>query len=162
MKKTLLLTSALAALVATGCKKSPDVTRGQSAETTSEQMEKAKAATGEVAQQIQDYPFAQKTEFIAKMQAELVELNRAVDELSTKVENSSDAVKAEARPQLAALREQAKQLNRQLEDIARATPSTWNTIKADADKTYTALKDGVTRSRQWLSDKIAPDVETKK
>lgn len=156
MKKILLITSALAALAFTGCKRSEDVTRGQSAETTSEAMDRAQAATNDVAKQIQGYAFEQRTEFVAKMQAELTALNRSIDELDAKVEKSSAAVKAEARPQLAALREQSKQLSKQLEAVTNATPSTWNAIKADSEKAYMALKDGVNRSRQWVSDKIAP------
>lgn len=149
MKNKLLIMSLLAAALAMGCK--PSTT-----ETTRQQLDKAQAATKDAAQQMQDYAFAQKTEFVAKMQTQLAELNRSLDELSATIKKSSDTVKAEATPKLAALREQATQLTKQLDKVTHATPSTWSSIKAESEKAYAALKDGLAQSRQWVSDKIAP------
>jgi predicted nucleic acid-binding Zn-ribbon protein len=132
-----------------GCK--PSTT-----ETTRQQLDKAQAATKNAAQQMQDYTFAQKAEFVAKMQTQLAELNRNLDELSAAIEKSSDKVKAEATPKLVALRAQATELTKQLDKITNATSSTWSSIKAESEKVYAALKAGLAQSRQWLSDKIAP------
>ena len=54
------------------------------------------------------------------------------------------------------MREQSAQLKKQLGTVTNATSSTWSGIKADSEKAYTALKDGVAKSRQWVSEKIAP------
>ena len=149
MKNILLITFLLAAAFSMSCKPSTK-------ETTAQQLDKAQAETKALAQQVRDYTFAQKAEFVTAMQAQLADLNRNLDELSAKIEKSSEAVKADAKPKLAALREQAAQLNKRLDEVTNATESTWGTIKADFEKAYADLKDGFAQSRQWLSDKIAP------
>jgi tetrahydromethanopterin S-methyltransferase subunit G len=149
MKNILFITTIIAAAFVVGCKPSTQ-------ETTAQQLDKAQAETKAAAQQMRDYTFAQKAEFVTAMQAQLADLNRNLDELSAKIEKSSEAVKADAMPKLAALRDQATQLTKRLDDVTNATESTWGTIKADFEKAYAGLKDGFAQSRQWLSDKIAP------
>jgi ElaB/YqjD/DUF883 family membrane-anchored ribosome-binding protein len=90
------------------------------------------------------------------MQGQLDALNKDLDELSAKIDSSSDAVKAEAKPKLQALRDQAAQLNKQLDDAKNATESTWDSVKAGFTKAYDATKNGFNEARQWVSDKIAP------
>jgi len=105
---------------------------------------------------MKDYAYAQKDEFVAKMQVQLAEINRDLDELSVKVEKSSEAAKAEWKPKLETLRDQAERLNKQLDQAKNATESTWNEVKSGARKAYDELKDGFQKARQWASDKIAP------
>ena len=124
--------------------------------TTSQQLDKVQAETKEAAQDLKDYPYAQKTEFVAKMQSQLTEINRELDQLSAKIEKSSDAARAEAKPKLQALREKADQLGKQLEEVKNSTESTWDSVKAGSAKAYSELKDSFQQARQWVSDKIAP------
>ena len=145
--KTLLLTFLSVAAFAVGCNKE---------QTTSQQLDKVQAETKQAAQDMKDYTFAQKAEFVEKMQGQLAELNRDLDQLAAKIESSSDAVKAEAKPKLQVLREQAAQLNKQLEEARNATESTWDSVKNGFKKAYEATKDGINQARQWVSDKIAP------
>jgi hypothetical protein len=90
------------------------------------------------------------------MQAQLDALNKDLDQLSTKIQNSSHAVKVEASPKFQALRNEATQLNQQLENVRNATESTWDSVKATSKKAFDSLKAGFQQSRQWVSDKIAP------
>jgi len=122
----------------------------------SDQMEKVKTEAKAVAGDMKDYTFAQKSEFVTKMQAQLDTLNKDLDQLSAKIEKSSDTVKADARPKLQALRDQARQLNQQLENARNATDSTWESVKLASQKSLDAVKDGFQKSRQWASEKIAP------
>jgi len=145
--QTLVITLLSAAVFAVGCNKE---------QTTSQQIDKVQAETKQAAQDMKDYAFAQKAEFVEKMQGQLAELNKDLDQLAAKIESSSDAVKAEANPKLRALREQAIQLTRQLEDARNATESTWESVKAGSRKAYNELKDGFNQARQWMSEKIAP------
>ena len=46
------------------------------------------------------------------MQSQLAEINRDLDQLSAKIEKSSDAVKAEAKPKFEALRKPSGQLKK--------------------------------------------------
>jgi methyl-accepting chemotaxis protein len=145
--KTLLLTFLSVAAFTVGCNK---------AETTSQQIDKVQEKTAEAAQDMKDYTFAEKAEFVKQMQGQLDSLNRDLDQLAATIEKSSDAVKAEAKPKLQALRDQAAQLNKQLDEARNATESTWDSVKSGTKKAYDALKEGFQQSRQWLSDKIAP------
>ena len=115
-----------------------------------------KKETKAAAEDMKDYAFAQKDEFVAKMQVQLAEINRDLDELSVKVEKSSETAKAEWKPKLQALRDQAERLNKQLDQAKNATESTWNEVKSGARKAYDELKDGFQKARQWVSEKIAP------
>ena len=148
MKNTTLFLALLSlAALAVGCDK---------AQTTSQQLDKVKTETTQAAQDMKDYTFAQKAEFVKDMQAQLDALNQDLDQLSAKIDSSSDAVKAEAKPKLQALRDQAAQLNKQLDGAKNATESTWDSVKSGFSKAYDATKDGFNQARQWLSDKIAP------
>jgi ElaB/YqjD/DUF883 family membrane-anchored ribosome-binding protein len=145
--KTLVITLLSIAAFAVGCKKE---------QTTSQQIENVKTETKQAAQDMKDYTFAQKAEFVKQMQSQLDDLNRDLDQLAAKIDSSSDAVKAEAQPKLQALRDQAARLNKQLDDARNATESTWDSVKTGFQKAYDATKDGFNQARQWVSDKIAP------
>jgi ElaB/YqjD/DUF883 family membrane-anchored ribosome-binding protein len=145
--KTLVITFLSIAAFAVGCNKE---------QTTTQQIENVKTETKQAAQDMKDYTFAQKDEFVKTMQVQLDALNKDLDQLAAKIESSSDAVKAEAKPKLQALRDQAAQLNKQLDDAKNATESTWDSVKAGFQKAYDATKDGFNQARQWVSDKIAP------
>ncbi len=145
--KQLLITLLAAATCVVGCDKE---------KTTAEQMDKISTETKAAAQDMRDYTYAQKAEFVKEMQTQLTALDQDLEKLSAKIESSSEAVKAEAKPKLQALREQASELNRSLDDVKNATESTWDSVKAGSKKAYESLKDGFQKARQWTSDKIAP------
>ena len=144
---TLAVTVLAVAAFAVGCGKQ---------ETATQQIEKVQTETKQAAQDMKDYTYAQKAEFVKAMQAQLDALNKDLDQLAAKIDKSSDAVKAEAKPKLQALRDQAAQLNKQLDDAKNATESTWDSVKAGFTKAYDATKDAFNSARQWVSDKIAP------
>ena len=145
--KTLLITLMSVAAFAVGCSKE---------EATSQQVDKVQTETKQATADMKDYTFAQKAEFVTAMQAQLTALNQDLDKLSAKIDSSSDAIKAEAKPKLQALRDQAAQLNQQLADAQNATESTWDSVKATSQKAYDALAKGFSEARQWVSDKVAP------
>jgi hypothetical protein len=148
MKQTfLVIICCVIAALAIGCNQEP---------TTSQQLEKVKTESQTAAQNMKDYTFAQKADFVAAMQGQLDALNKDLDQLSARVEKGSDTAKAEAKPKLQALRDQAARLNSQLEDARNATEPTWDRVKAGFQKGYGDFKDGFTQARQWVSDKVAP------
>ena len=148
--KTLAVTVLSIAAFAVGCNKET------SSPPVSEQVETIKTETKQAAQDMKDYTFAQKAEFVKAMQAQLDALNKDLDQLAAKIDKSSDAFKAEAKPKLQALRDQAGQLNKQLDEARNATESTWDSVKSGFSKAYDATKNGFNQARQWVSDKIAP------
>jgi hypothetical protein len=91
--KVLALLFVAAAAFVVGCNKEP---------TTSQQLDQIQADTKKAAQDMKDYTFAQKAEFVAKMQGQLDEINRDLDQLAAKIEKANDAAKAEANPKLQA------------------------------------------------------------
>jgi hypothetical protein len=145
----LVITFAAITVFAAGCKPAEE-------QSTAQQIDKVKTETKADAQEMKDYAFAQKAEFVAKMQVQLDALKKDTEALSAKIESSSDAVKADAKPKLQALRDQAAGLNKQLDEARNATESTWDSIKTGSEKAYDALKDDFQQARQWASDKIAP------
>jgi cytochrome c556 len=148
MKYTNLLVALLIfSALGVGCDKEP---------TTSQQLDKVQAETKSAALEMKDYTYAQKDTFVASMQTQLSALNRDLDQLSAKVEKSSDTAKTEAKPKLQALRDQANKLNQQLDKAKNATESTWDDVKSGAKKAYNELADGFQKASQWVSDKIAP------
>jgi len=71
--------------------------------TTTQRFEKVQTKTEEAARDMKDYTYAQKAEFTEYMQIQLTGINKELDQLAAKIEKSSDAAKAEARPKLQAL-----------------------------------------------------------
>ncbi|HWV99775.1 MAG TPA: hypothetical protein VNZ64_08805 [Candidatus Acidoferrum sp.] len=145
--KTLVITFLSAATFLVGCNQEP---------TTSQQFDKVQSETKQAAQDMKNYTYAQKSAFVESMQTQLAALNADLDQLSAKVEKSSDTVKAEAKPKLQALRDQTGQLNKQLDEVKNATESTWDSVKSGFNKAYDSSKDGFQQARQWVSDKVAP------
>jgi chromosome segregation ATPase len=150
MKNTLLAITFIAiAACAVGCKPSDD-------NSTSQQLDKVKTETKADTREMKDYAYAQRADFVATMQGQLDALNKDIDALSAKIDGSSDAVKADAKPKLQALRDEAAGLHKQLDEARNATESTWDSVKATSNKAYNGLKDDFQQARQWASDKIAP------
>jgi cytochrome c556 len=145
--QNLLITLLAVGAFAVGCNKE---------QTTSQQLDKAQAETKQAAQDMKDYTYAQKSEFVATMQGQLAALNQDLDQLSAKVDKASDAVKAEAKPKLQVLRDQTAQLNKQLDEAKNATESTWDSVKGGFKKAFESSKEGFQQARQWVSDKLAP------
>jgi chromosome segregation ATPase len=138
-----------AILLVAGCDKPADQTNAQ-------QMDKVSQDTKAAAQDLKDYTYAQKTEFIAKMRAQSAEIHTDLDQLAAKIDRASDKAKADAQPKLQALRDQVAKLDKQIDDAKDASESTWNDVKSGFKKGYGEVKDGFTQARQWVSDKIAP------
>jgi frataxin-like iron-binding protein CyaY len=145
--KPLLITFLAVATFAVACDKE---------KTASQQIETIKAETKAAAQDMKDYTFAQKAEFVTYVQGQLSTLDTDLDKLAAKIEKSSDAVKADAKPKLQALREQTANMKQQLIDSQNATETTWESVKTASKKTWGSLSASFTEARQWASDKIAP------
>ena len=145
--KTLGITFLSVVAFAVGCNQDP---------TTSQQIDKAKTETAAATQDMKGYAFAQKTEFVTKMQGQLDALNKDLDQLSARIQSSSDAIKTEAQPKLQALRDQSAELTKRLDTVRSATESTWESVKATSQTAFDSAKDGFQQARQWLSDKVQP------
>jgi chromosome segregation ATPase len=113
------------------------------------QLDVAKTETKEAAQAVKDYAYAQKKSELADIQEEL-------DKLSARVDKSSGAAKADAKTRLDAVGKKWAEAKKQLARAESATESTWDDVKGGVKKSYGELKDSMDKTRQWLSEKIAP------
>jgi phage host-nuclease inhibitor protein Gam len=110
----------------------------------------------DASQDMKEYNFSEKDEFVRKMQIQMDDINRELDQLSMKIEKSDVATQTEDRPKLKALRDQMLVLNQQLEKAKTADATAWEDIKSGMKKGYADLKTGIVNARQWASEKIAP------
>lgn len=154
----LMITFLLAAGLAAGC----TPTEGNASEgpveiePASPEREKVKEETKEAVQAMQDYTYAQKTEFVAETQKELAEIQTQLDRLAARVDRSKGATKADAKNRLDAVREKWARAKQQLDLAESATEATWNDVKRGLQKSRDELMESFENSRQWLSDKIEP------
>lgn len=123
-----VLTLISLSLVAVGCKEPAEAT-ASNAKATSQQMDKLTKDTKTATQEMRDYAYTQKTEFIATMRTQSAELHKGLEELAAKVEKAGDKAKAEAQPKLQALREQTARLDQQIDAAEHATEPAWNEVK---------------------------------
>jgi hypothetical protein len=108
------------------------------------------------AQGLDDAPFAQREAFVARMRLQLDRLNADLDGLSHQVEQARGTAQAEAAARLAALRTQSLEVEQRLQGSSASDASGWNDFKSGIRTGYGELTQGITTTRQWLSDQIAP------
>ncbi len=125
-------------------------------ESTAVQLDKVKKETKEAAQAIQDYTFAQKADFVDKMEQKLRDIQEEMDRLSAKVDESGAEARADAKDQLEAARENWDQAKKQLDKAVDATESTWDDVKGAFQDAYHGLEESFEKTRNWLSAKIEP------
>ena len=143
-------------ILTVGCKPAAENSAAENRTATAAQFDKVTKETKEATQDLKDYAYAQKALFVETMKSQLAVINKDLDELSAKIEKSSDAAKAEAKPKLQALKDQAAKLGQKLGEAQSASESTWNDVKAAFKKGYGELADGFQQARRWASDKLAP------
>jgi Skp family chaperone for outer membrane proteins len=159
MRHTLLVTAVfITGALAVGCtsKDRKPAVASKPGETAAAHLDRAKAETKEAAQAMRDYAYAEKTEFADKMKKELVSIQEELDRLGAKVDRASGAAKADAKVKLETVREKWAQAKKQLDQAESATESSWDDVKNGFKQSYVDLKDSFAKTRQWLSDKIAP------
>jgi hypothetical protein len=115
----------------------------------------APAGSGQT-KDLSSYTYEKKEEFMSTMKAQLDKLNGDIEDLSAKIDKSSDASKADAKVKLQALRDRAAKLGDLIGKSQDATADTWEKVKSDVSSGYDDLQKSLTDARQWLSDKIAP------
>jgi hypothetical protein len=152
------VSSSAAAALVVGCKATADKPSSGTPQDSASafQLGKAKAAMVEATQAMEDYAYARKAEFVAKMNKDLGVLQDDVNLLAAKADSAGGAAKADAKARLVAVREKWAKTKQQIDQAENATESTWNDVKSSVKESYAGLKDSVDTTRQWLSEKIAP------
>ena len=153
-----LLSALLIAGLSGGCSE-PDgapTAAPASGATPAGDFEHAKAQTKEATEAIADYAYAQKSEFVDRMAGELRDIEKELDELAAKVDQSSDEASSDAKARLQTAREKWTEAKQRLDQAERATESDWDEVMRSFDASWSALQDDVGKARRWLSDQIAP------
>jgi len=150
--KRIIITFFSVAAFAVGCK--PTDSQPPANNPPSPQLDQVKKETKEALQVTKAYAYAQKAEFVEAMKVELAALDKEIEALADKIENSSDTTKEEAKAKLQAIRAKTAELNKELDGVKDASESTWEDVKAGFKKGYDEAKDAFNQARQWLSDKI--------
>ena len=145
LQHLVLVLSAAAGAAMFGCTSAPDQATGSAP---------ANANSAPAAEP--SYPYSRKEEFTTFMKTNLDKLNQEIEQLAAKISTLSAAAQADAKEKLQALREQAQRLGQHFDKVQNASAGSWDAAKADMSKAYDDLKAGITKARQWLSEKIAP------
>jgi archaellum component FlaC len=103
-------------------------------------LQNAKADAKAAVENLSDYTYAQKEAFVQKMRDNLADLKKEIDDLGTKISQSTDEVKAAAKPKLEALDDQFDKLKAKLDNAEDATEDTWDNIKVGIKQSYDDLK----------------------
>jgi len=146
----------VAAALTAGCKSPTSQPAVGTQPASAVQLDKAKVATAEAAQAMEDYAFARKAEFVAKMKSELAATQEEIDRLAARIESTSGAAKDDAMAKLVLVTEKWTKTKQQLNQAENATESTWNDVKKGFKESYANVKDSIAATRLWLSEKIAP------
>jgi hypothetical protein len=145
-----------AAAIGVGCKPTDSQTSTNQTSAPPADIEQVRRETREALKAANNYAYAQRQEFAAKMKTELEGLKQEMDELAANIKKSNAATKDEAAPKLRSLQEKSDKLNERMEEVKSATESTWDEIKTGARKGADELKESIKQARQWLSEKLAP------
>ncbi|MBI5546116.1 MAG: hypothetical protein HY901_19670 [Deltaproteobacteria bacterium] len=112
--------------------------------------------TEESMQAMQDYAYTQRAAFLAQMRRELTEVQQELDQLDAAIDRSGGVASADAKARLEVVRETWAQAKLKLDHAESATESTWDEVKGGFRRAHGELKDSFEKTRQWLSDKLAP------
>ena len=107
----------------------------------------------QTAEDLKDYTYPQKGEFITKMMAARNDLNQQLIKISAKIDRGY-AVKAEAQPKLDALRTQVAQLDAIMDKTMIASEGTWDQVKIEAQSAYETTKQAVQDVGQWVDAQV--------
>lgn len=124
---------------------------------TVEQMDRGSQMSEDQWQEIQEYRFEQREQYIEGMEERIAQLHRDIDQLEVDLADSSESVRAAARPKLTSLRHESSELSDRLENARNAEASTWDEIQSGIADGYDATVDGIRSARQWTSEAIAPE-----
>lgn len=100
-------------------------------------------------QAITGYTYDKKDAFVASASADVDAVDQKITELSDKVANASDSVKASAQAQLQDLNAKRAVLGQKLDDVKNSTEANWNDAKTGFKSSYEDVKDSLKQT--WRS-----------
>jgi hypothetical protein len=123
---------------------------------TKKKKEVAKEKVSEAKEAVTDYAYTQKDEFVSKMKLELAGFKNDLAELDQKVKETTGTMKTEAENKILKIKLDVKKLNKRIENVKNSSESEWDGMKNKFKDSMSDAKESIAKSRQWLSEKIAP------
>lgn len=104
-----------------------------------------------------NYTYSQKDIFIDDKTNALVKIQKEVDMLTVRLDNSKIKTNAEANQKLDALLDELQQTKTDIEELQNADESKWEEAKTNFNNTNSNLKSSLAETSQWLNEKIEPE-----
>ena len=87
-----------------------------------------------------NYAAQNKDQFVASMETKMKELDRKIDELSSKGETLAADAKSDANKALDSLREERTQLRQKFDELKKSSQDTWKDVKAGCESAMKELE----------------------
>ena len=121
-----------------------------------ERLEALKEKVDDLNQDVSDYSYAQKEEFVNKMEKELARLKKDIIALEEKAKETDGSAKTEAQTRIQEIKDGTKELEKKVSMLKDATEDKWEDIKVKFNESMDDVKEAIEKSRTWISEKIAP------
>ena len=108
--------------------------------------EKATKETKDSAEASKDYAARKKAEYQKKIESQLDEFSRGIDELKMKAEQSGAKAKAELNKEIAALEQQKEVVSKKLSELQSSGAEAWEYFKSRVDSAMKELKKSYDRT----------------
>jgi len=103
-----------------------------------------------------DYSYFQREEFVKYTKREITKMKNELAILEIKAKQKKDLNQEEAQKKLDELKLSVEQLNEKVKKVKGARRSEWDELQTSFNNSMDNVKYSIRKSRQWLSEKIAP------
>lgn len=117
---------------------------------------KAKGKIEEAAVADGDYTYFQRDEFLKYSKREIAKMKNELASLEIKAKQKTGLAQEEAQKKLDELKLSVDQLNEKVKKVKGARKSEWDELQTSFNNSMDNVKYSIRKSRQWLSEKIAP------
>lgn len=117
---------------------------------------KAKGKIAEAAVADGEYTYFQRDEFVKYSKREIAKMKNELASLEIKAKQKTGLAQEEAQKKLDELKLSVEQLNEKVNKVKGARKSEWDELQTSFTNSMDNIKYSIRKSRQWLSEKIAP------
>lgn len=103
-----------------------------------------------------DYTYFQRDEFLKYSKREIAKMKNELANLEIKAKQKTGLAQEEAQKKLDELKLSVEQLNEKVKKVKGARKSEWDELQTSFNNSMDNVKYSIRKSRQWLSEKIAP------
>jgi peptidoglycan hydrolase CwlO-like protein len=112
--------------------------------------EDVKQQTQEAWNAAKDYTLQEKEEYQKRIESQLADLSKKIDELKEKAKIAKDDVAVKLQAQIEALKKQQQVADEKLNELRSSTSKAWDQVKTGADKALEDLKKAYEAARSYF------------